>query len=223
MSGFTTTPNYGLRKPVVGADNDAWGGDLNFDLDTLDTQLKTVSTAQSGYLPLAGGTCTGPVIGISFAVSGDTWVVRGYSPDIVWSIRDTSGNIPLAVMTDGTVAIARVPTPTTTAMPTPRAYVEANFLPAIGGVVNIATTFNQPVTLPAAARFFTPPEGGFAFSVRDVAGNVAFGVDTEGVTVVGSLIVTKGSPVPNPPFVLPTSPGPSGTWWNNGTFICVVP
>ncbi len=43
MSGTTSTPNYGLLKPNVGADNDLWGDHINSDLDILDTQLKAVS------------------------------------------------------------------------------------------------------------------------------------------------------------------------------------
>ena len=48
MSGYTTTPNFGLRKPTVGGDDDAWGGDLNFNSDTIDNTLasKTYTDAR---------------------------------------------------------------------------------------------------------------------------------------------------------------------------------
>lgn len=41
MSGYATTPNLGLLKPTVGGDDDAWGGHLNSNSDTLDAQIAT--------------------------------------------------------------------------------------------------------------------------------------------------------------------------------------
>jgi hypothetical protein len=61
MSGFITTPNYNLRKPTVGADNDLWGGDWNTNADIIDTQIKARADAIAGMLPLTGGTLTGPL------------------------------------------------------------------------------------------------------------------------------------------------------------------
>ena len=44
MSGYSTTPNLGLKKPVTGADDDMWGTHLNEDLDILDTVIADIET-----------------------------------------------------------------------------------------------------------------------------------------------------------------------------------
>ena len=46
----TTTTNYSWNKPVVGGDEDAWGGYLNGNWDALDTLLGGVSAAEFSIL-----------------------------------------------------------------------------------------------------------------------------------------------------------------------------
>ena len=52
----TTTTNYSWNKPVVGGDEDAWGGYLNGNWDALDTLLGGVS--QTEFAILDGATVT---------------------------------------------------------------------------------------------------------------------------------------------------------------------
>ena len=46
----TTTTNYSFNKPTVGGDEDAWGGYLNGNWDTLDTLLGGVTNAELSIL-----------------------------------------------------------------------------------------------------------------------------------------------------------------------------
>jgi hypothetical protein len=55
MSGFTTTPIHGLLKPAVGGDDDAWGGHLNSNADTIDRQIPLILTT-AGPASLTGVT-----------------------------------------------------------------------------------------------------------------------------------------------------------------------
>ena len=64
----TTTPNYGLTKPEVGASEDTWGTKINTNLNLIDPQMKVSddrsaanTTTADAALSRAGGAMTGPI------------------------------------------------------------------------------------------------------------------------------------------------------------------
>ena len=57
----STTPNYGLTKPEVGASEDTWGGKINTNMNLIDTQMKVSDTRSAANLPKAGGAMTGAI------------------------------------------------------------------------------------------------------------------------------------------------------------------
>ena len=66
----TTTTNYSFNKPVVGGDEDAWGGYLNGNWDTLDTLLGGVTNAELSILD--GATVTTAELNILDGVTATT-------------------------------------------------------------------------------------------------------------------------------------------------------
>ena len=82
----STTTNFGLTKPEVGASEDTWGAKVNTDMDLIDAQMKasanaivaTVAVANAA-LPKAGGGLSGNVTNTStgsFQVSQGTTAQR---------------------------------------------------------------------------------------------------------------------------------------------------
>ena len=61
MSGsdYTTTPNLGLFKPTVNADDAQWGDHLNANADKIDAAL--FEGPGGAFLPVGGGTMDGPL------------------------------------------------------------------------------------------------------------------------------------------------------------------
>ena len=64
----TTTTNYGLTKPEVGASADTWGAKVNTDMDLIDTQMKANATAI-----LSAGVPSGTVMVFYQAAAPTLW------------------------------------------------------------------------------------------------------------------------------------------------------
>jgi hypothetical protein len=95
----TTTPNYGLTKPEVGASADTWGGKLNTNMNLIDTQMKTNADAIGG-----AGVPSGTVMVFYQAAAPTGWTKSTSNNDKALRVVSGSGG-----GTGGTHALSSPP------------------------------------------------------------------------------------------------------------------
>ena len=141
MSGFTTTPNLGLFKPNYAQDRGQWGNHWNANADKLDQAIGP----NAPFLPIAGGTMTGPLT----LAANPTTPLGAATKQYVDSIAPGGPFLPISggQMT-GLLTLSGPPTAANHAAT--KAYADT-MTPLAGGTMTGLLTLSGPPTLPLQA------------------------------------------------------------------------
>ena len=173
----TTTTNYSLVKPEVGASDDTWGTKLNTDLDSLDTLL---------YARFSGATAISPDL-TSLSLGGTAVTASAAELNILDGVTATTAELNILDGVTATTAELNYVDGVTSDIQTQLDTIAANgtfAAPTLGSVITI-TGGTQSWTVTAATTNLTFAYNGTNVMRIDGSGNLTVigDVNTAGTIV----------------------------------------
>ena len=193
MSGTTSTPNYGLLKPIPGADDDVWGTHLNQNADTLDSLIHSIDIRPAGTGTVTSVATTGPGITGGPIITMGTLAVQWNAGTV--SALGTGLSIGAGALNVGLTFAQLSGTATYAQLPAEVAQVPVVFpwggKPIASGLVNVPMVMALTIASGlAGTRVFasTAPTGTPVFTLNKISGGSTTALGT--ITFTGATTAT---------------------------------
>jgi hypothetical protein len=223
------TPNYGWTLPTVGGDENEWGGFLNSDISSIDATVYAIQESITAYssnrtIYTQGSNFVGSITGNQLTITAVNTGLPAVGQTLYGANVAGGTTITAAESVDsigrGTWTVSQTHTVPVEAIASANS---SQFAPGIAQTLTLVVSY---LSAPGTLIFFDGEmqlDLTISGSSLPIPNGVPIGV--QNVTVVGP-ISGNGSTVITPSSFtvsmaawfasLPTTPGSTGTFWNNG-------